>query len=233
MQMLIPVSAPSRDLRAAVTASTFGTLTGYAFGDAFDRYGNLFVSDFTDNQIIKFTANGTRSVFATAGVNGPRGLAFDNAGYLYAANVTNNTIEKFNTAGVGSVFASSGLNYPIGLAFDSIGNLYAANLSNNSIEKFTSAGSPSVFASLGLNMPTFLAFTTDAGMPLPLANQVPEPTAAKLVAVALLVCRLCRRDCDTRKTLCVKINLPYVPQDCSSQEIEAHFESKLKPTGNN
>ena len=30
----------------------------------------------------------------------------------------------------------------------------------------------------GVSTPTFLAFTDDAGVPLPLANQVPEPGSA-------------------------------------------------------
>ena len=115
---------------------------------------------------------------------GPERLIADGAGNLYASNYSDNTIEKFTPDGVASVFASSGLNEPIGLAFDSAGNLYAANLGNNTIEKFTSGGVGSVFASgiaNGVNGPEFLAFTDDAGQPLPLANQAPEPTSALLL----------------------------------------------------
>src|SRR5439155_871834 len=80
---------------------------------------------------------GAASVFATNGLNLPRGLAFDAAGNLYVANYGDNTIEKFTPGGVGSVFASTGLSSPIGLAFDAAGNLYAANSGDNTIEKFT------------------------------------------------------------------------------------------------
>lgn len=59
-----------------------------------------------------------------------------------------------------------------------------------SIETFNSDGVGSVFAS-GLNGPLFLAFTNDAGVPLPLANQVrpaqvPEPSTWALFALSLL-----------------------------------------------
>src|ERR1051326_1622166 len=94
----------------------------------------IYVANFSNNTIEKFTSGGVGSVFANTGLNGPAGLAFDSAGNLYAAN-SNNTIEKFTPGGVGSVFANTGLNSPEGLAFDSSGNLYAANASNNTIEK--------------------------------------------------------------------------------------------------
>jgi hypothetical protein len=47
------------------------------------------------------------------------------------------------------------------------------------LEKFTPGGVGSVFAS-GLNQPLLLAFTDDAGHPLLLANQVPEPSTLAL-----------------------------------------------------
>lgn len=104
------------------------------------------------------------------------------------ANVLGNTIEKFTPGGVGSVFASSGLSSPTGLAFDSAENLYAAN-GDSTVEKFTPEGVGSLFASSGLSSPEYLAFTDDAGMPLKLANQVPEPSSLALGALATL--RLC------------------------------------------
>ena len=134
----------------------------------------------------------------------PRGLAFDSAGNLYTAISSNNTIEKFTSTGgvlssTGSVFTSSGVNSPVSLAFDSAGNLYLANGGNNTIEKYTSTGgvlssSGSVFANStnGVSsIPRRLAFTDDNGVPLPLANQVPEP--ASLGLLGLGACLLAAR----------------------------------------
>ncbi len=89
-----------------------------SFGLAFDAAGNLFVSNYDDNSIQKFTSGGVSSVFAT-GLNGPLGLAFDSAGNLYAANYgngTGNTIVRFTPDGVGSVFATTS-SAPAELAF--------------------------------------------------------------------------------------------------------------------
>ena len=152
----------------------------------------LYVTNNGGSTIEKFTSGGVGSVFASSGLNGPSGLAFDSAGNLYAANYGDNTVEKF-TSGVGSVFASSGLNSVYGLAFDSTGNLYAANSGDNTIEMFTPGGVGSVFASSDLNNPQFLAFTNDAGVPLPLANQVPEPASASLIGLGALLLAVRRR----------------------------------------
>jgi hypothetical protein len=56
----------------------------------FDNAGNLFAADFSDGAIFQFSANGTRTLFATVGttfpnggITGPIDLAFDNSGNLF------------------------------------------------------------------------------------------------------------------------------------------------------
>lgn len=91
--------------------SSFVTATGglnSPFDLAFDSAGNLFVSNQGDNTILKFSPDGTRSVFASTVLNIPTGLAFDSVGNLYAANYGDNTIAKFTPEGLGSIFASGG-----------------------------------------------------------------------------------------------------------------------------
>jgi sugar lactone lactonase YvrE len=131
-------------------------------GSANSRADTLYVSNASvissGNTIQTFTSAGVGSVFASSGLDEPRGLAFDSAGNLYVANNYANTILKFTPAGVGSVFASTGLNEPMGLAFDSAGNLFVANAGNNTVEEFTPGGVGSLFASANLNTPTGLAF---------------------------------------------------------------------------
>jgi DNA-binding beta-propeller fold protein YncE len=71
-----------------------------AFGLAFDRAGNLYVSNVDSDTIEKFAPDGTDlGVFASTGLNKPLGLMFDSAGNLYAANRGNDTIEKFSATG--------------------------------------------------------------------------------------------------------------------------------------
>ena len=127
---LMKTNITSTSLRKVLAAA----LVLGGFGTAASRADILYAT-LDNNRIEKITSAGSGSVFASTGLNSPRGLAFDSAGNLYAANAGNNTIEKFTPGGVGSVFASTGLNNNLGLAFDSAGNLYAANFNSNTIEK--------------------------------------------------------------------------------------------------
>ncbi len=81
-------------------------------GLAVDSSGNLFVSapgsSSATTAILKFTPDGTESIFAT-GLNFPRGLAFDGAGNLFVADLVQNgpgTIFEFAPDGTQTVFAS-------------------------------------------------------------------------------------------------------------------------------
>jgi sugar lactone lactonase YvrE len=84
-------------------------------GLAFDRFGNLFVSEGPfvgvpggSDRILKFTPNGMESEFAT-GLDEPRGLAFDGSGNLFvAASVfePSGDILKFTPDGMQTLFAS-------------------------------------------------------------------------------------------------------------------------------
>ena len=174
--------------------SIFATGLPGPTGVAFDSAGNLYAANEANNTIAKITPGGVVSIFAS-GLNGPNGLAFDRAGNLFVTNTGSSNIVKFTLDGTGSVFANFGL-AGSGLAFDNVGNLYVPGVVNNmvTIEKFTPGGVGSVFAppGIGLNGPRWLALTDDAGVPLKLPNQAPEPASALLLlgsATGLLALR--------------------------------------------
>jgi DNA-binding beta-propeller fold protein YncE len=115
-------------------------------GLAFDSAGNLFVADLGTNSIFKIQPDGTKSLFASIGLNRPMDLVFDPSGDLFVANDGGSTIVKFNHDGaISGVADGGGLNHPTSLASDSNGNVYAANTGSGAITKTTPAGTTSSF----------------------------------------------------------------------------------------
>ena len=126
----------------------------HPYGVAFDRSGNLILSDVDLHTLYKIAPDGTKTTFTTA-LSRPLGVASDQSGNIYATDIIDHAIYKFAPDGSRSTFAS-GLNTPTGLAFDGAGNLYASDSSSGEVYKFTPAGSRSTFAS-GLSMPQGVA----------------------------------------------------------------------------
>jgi sugar lactone lactonase YvrE len=155
-----------------VAGSANGTGTAARFdipsGLAFDRSGNLFVSDTGNNTIRKITAAGAVTTFAgVAGSSGfldgvaggalfssPLGLAVWTNGTVFVADSGNHCIRKISGGNV-STFAgqpqvwgsadgsgtNAQFNSPCGLAFDAHGNLFVCDANNNAIRKITTNGS--------------------------------------------------------------------------------------------
>ncbi len=134
----------------------------------------LYVANYADSTIAKFSSSGAGSLFATPAtspLNRPVGLAFDSAGYLYTGNIADqnpqyaNMILKFDSGGAYSIFFDGGtagilgLSSPHGMAFDSAGHLYVASTATNTIGRFVpGVGGIQNFATTGLNVPQGLAF---------------------------------------------------------------------------
>jgi DNA-binding beta-propeller fold protein YncE len=121
-------------------------------GVAVDRAGDVYVADYGNDRIQKFSPNGKPlAVWGQAGTspgqfNGPTGVAVDTSGNVYVADANNNRIQKLSSAGQplalwGSAGSGAGqLRGPHGLAVDSKGDIYVADYSNNRIAKYSSGG---------------------------------------------------------------------------------------------
>jgi sugar lactone lactonase YvrE len=127
-----------------------------ARGIAFDRQGNLWVTD-TDT-VKRFAAGGLgasgskaadvvlSSTVFSAGVPGPSSLAFDASGNLWVAIVAANAVVRFTPdqlAASGSFepgvqLTGADLSGPAGLAFDAGGNLWVSN-ANDAVVKFNAS----------------------------------------------------------------------------------------------
>jgi streptogramin lyase len=123
-----------------------------AIGVAVDGSGNVFVSDFTNNRIQKFTDTGTYlTQWGSAGSGdgqfaNPYGVAVDGSGNVYVTELTGNRIQKFTDTGTyltqwGSTGSGDGqFSNPTGIAVDGGGNVFVADQSNARIQKFTDTG---------------------------------------------------------------------------------------------
>ena len=100
-------------------------------GLAYDRDGNLFVSNWSAGTVLRFTPDGRRSVFAS-GLEGPSGLAISPDGDICVASYSADLIWRFTLDGKRSVFVR-GLDTPAGLSFDTKGRLLIANRRTNQI----------------------------------------------------------------------------------------------------
>jgi type IX secretion system substrate protein/NHL repeat-containing protein len=152
---------------------------GEPFGTTFDKYGNFYFTESTDNRIRKIDTNGIISNFAGTGTGGffgdggPAtaakfnnviGLVTDTLGNLFVADGFNNRIRKIDvTTGIITTIAGGGslglgdggpataavLNDPLDVCFDRSGNLYIADWGNYLVRKVDRSGIISTFAGNG------------------------------------------------------------------------------------
>ncbi|MGY5853187.1 MAG: 6-bladed beta-propeller, partial [Candidatus Thorarchaeota archaeon] len=121
-------------------------------GSACDSSDNLYVTDYYNGTIKKFSPSGL--LIAILSVNGsepgelfqPWGIAVDSNDDLYVSEIGNHRISKFTSEGTfiltwGTLGSSSSeFNNPVGVALDSANNVYIADMYNNRIQKFNSQG---------------------------------------------------------------------------------------------
>jgi sugar lactone lactonase YvrE len=110
-------------------------------GVAVDGAGNVYLADYNYQKVLKITASGAASTYASGLSGQPSALAIDGAGNLYVALTT--TVAKITQAGTVNTFASGLAPAPKGIAVDASGNVYIANTVAGSILKYTQAGTAS------------------------------------------------------------------------------------------
>jgi sugar lactone lactonase YvrE len=137
----------------ASIVSTGGVSLSGSFQAAIDGAGNIYVSSYNTDKVVKIAAGGgSASLVSTGGytLNQPTGVALDGAGNLYIADYANSRIVLVKSTGAASVLSIAGLtqaiSYPTALAMDGAGNLYIADYGRGRIVKVTPAGAGYVLA---------------------------------------------------------------------------------------
>jgi sugar lactone lactonase YvrE len=106
----------------------------YPGGAAEDPEGDLYISDYKNNDVVEFYAGQTRIVQNFSGaMSDPTALAFDSAGNMYVANdgpasAGGNSVTVYGPNGSLIRAITNGIEHPSQLVFDSNDNLYVANL---------------------------------------------------------------------------------------------------------
>jgi sugar lactone lactonase YvrE len=143
----------------------------------------IYVSDFYNQRIRKFTENGSVTTYAgngvAASINGnlttssfsyPYGLGFDPNGNIYVADSVSSKIRKISSSGNVTTLAPSfltgtnvGFATPEDMVVDSIGNTYVSCTNTNDVKKIDPSGIVSVLASAsaGIKHPQGICWDLD------------------------------------------------------------------------
>jgi uncharacterized protein (TIGR03437 family) len=177
------VAAPLGDGGPAVHANI--QFAGPHSGMAFDKAGNMYVTDVFHHSIRKIDTNGIITTFAGTGTRGfggdggpatsaqlaaPQGVTVDGAGNVYIADTSNGRVRKVDLTGTIKTVAGNGVGsslndggpatgtlfVPMDVAVDGTGNLYIADTRNNVIRKVSNG----IITSLGAE---YLATVCDSG----------------------------------------------------------------------
>ncbi len=175
---------------AGIPKEQRGAVIKEPFGLAFDKKGNLFISDGEAGKIWQADKAGTLKV-VTDKLDTPSGIAFDKTGDLYAADPGSHTIKKINvTSGEVSIIAgvenqpgfldgdaqAALFNAPIGIAVGEDGKIFVADTYNDRIRVIESgkvstvagSGQGLADADIGLqakfDTPCGIAVTKDGGL---------------------------------------------------------------------
>jgi hypothetical protein len=121
-------------------------------GLAVDNAGYVYVADYYNNRVEKFTAAGDFILeWGTYGTGAgqfsyPVAVTVDSSGYVYVADTYNNRIQKFTSEGVflvqwGTEGSGPGqFSLPIGISAEGSDYIYVTDQFNYRVEKFTTAG---------------------------------------------------------------------------------------------
>ncbi len=134
---LIKTTTPSSSSYSIISVTQGDGVTplNYTPGTFLTNSGDLYIVDYNNNRVLKYSAGFTSAtlgtVVAQTGLSRPAGCYVDGFGNLYVASSSNNNVIKFPPGStgltVGTVVAHNGMNSPFGVQTDAAGNLFVAS----------------------------------------------------------------------------------------------------------
>lgn len=119
-------------------ASVLSTTTSLPTGVAMDAFGNVFVSNYGDNDVKKIQATGASKVLRT-GFTLAQGIAVDTGGNVFVIDHTDNDVKVILPGGKVKRIAS-GVSETRGLTIDAANNLYVSDYYGNVINQIRPDG---------------------------------------------------------------------------------------------
>jgi sugar lactone lactonase YvrE len=161
------------------TQTTLGTVTnGATYGSAIDGYGNVYVADQANGQVVEIAARTQTQTVIVSQLSAPTSVGIDGAGNLYVAESTGvalipNENGTLNPADM-RMLQIEGLGLAQGFAMDSNGYLDIADIANSDVIHVPGVGgTPTVIAS-GLTNPHAVAVDAMGNIFVASDNQVSE-----------------------------------------------------------
>jgi len=111
---------------------------GEAMDAMADAEGNVYVTDRTNQRVLKFDKSGTLLQVWTGYFNNPRGLAIDSQGFVYVGSWNSGEVHKFDADGNLMLYwTSPGAMY---VAVDNNDDVWLTSFHYNQVRKFDSMG---------------------------------------------------------------------------------------------
>jgi gliding motility-associated-like protein len=136
---------------------TYGSGFSAPTGVAGDGLGNLYVSDYGSNLLIKIPAGGGAPVTVASGFSRIVGVAVDAANNVYITDAGKPAVEEFVSGGGSPVVIGSGFNTPYGVAVDLAGNVYVTDFGSSNVYKIAVNGGAITTIGTGFSSPSGVA----------------------------------------------------------------------------
>lgn len=107
------------------------------WGIALDSKGNLYVANYSGNEVLVYNPSYKQTKSITTSINGPTGVSFDPAGNMWVSNINSSAVNEYSATGtlLEQLTSENGIDFPTGVSADGIGNIWVTN-NNDSLELF-------------------------------------------------------------------------------------------------